>query len=163
MLKRKSFFFVNEEDVEQEVQPQNREESPFFKAAMKMHKNAKMLQNMPPEKHGLSPEEHEKKVNNMFGRHNQLMSKYYGSVGHDYMQNIHDKKARELLGSDFREEYQLESEVSHKQKMMDYALKASDKAVSDAKDFAVGKIDRNDKIQRRLHFIKKALDRVNNK
>ncbi len=160
--KVKNFSSFNEENLKQEVLPQNREESPFFKAAMKMHKNAKELKNMHPEKHGLSPEEHEEKVNRMLGRYNQLMSSYYGSVGHKYMRDLHRERAKDLMGSDFQEEYQTESEVSNKQKMMDYALKASERAVSDAKDFATGKLEKNDKIQRRLNFIKKALSRVNN-
>jgi hypothetical protein len=152
---------MNEENIKQEVQPQNREDSPFFKAAMKMHKSAKELQNMSPEKHGLSDDEHKTKVDRMFGRYNQLLSNYYGSVGHSYMRDLHKKRAKELMGSEFQEQYQTEADFSHKQKMMDYALKASEKNVSDAKDFATGKLEKNDKIQRRLNFIKKALDRVN--
>lgn len=152
-------------NTKQEVLPQgNRFDNPFHKRAMELHKNAKQLENMPAEKHGLSPAEHKKRVEHLKGKHHEFMSRFYRSVGHKNMENIHANKAKELLGEDYDEfDVQTESEVSHKQKMMDYALKASDKAVSDAKDFAAGKLESNDKIQRRLHFIKKALGRVNSK
>jgi len=148
-------------NIKQEVLPQgSRFDNPFHKRAMELHKNAKSLENMPPEKHGLSPEEHETRLKHLMGKHHEFMSKFYNSVGHEYMKGLHAKKAKDFLGEDY-DEFQTESDVSHKQKMMDYALKASDKVVYEAKEFATGKLESTDKIQRRLHFIKKALDQVN--
>lgn len=156
----KKFSELQEENFKQEVPPQNREESPFFKAAMKMHKNAKALQNMPSEKHGLSKEEHKKKVDRMHGRYNQLMSKYYGSVGHEYMKGVHDKRAKELMGSDFQEEFETEEEVSHKQKLMDYVVNATEEVLEETKEFVSGKVDNSDKIERRLNRIQEAFRRI---
>ena len=152
---------LKKETEKQQVLPQNREESPYFKAAMEMHKNAKTLINMPAKKHGLSPEEHSEKISNMLGRYNKFMGLYYGSVGHDYMKDLHNKRAKELMGDNFKEDYQSEYDVSHKQKMMEYAIKASENVVSETKDFCCGKTNNNDRIQRRLAFIQKALKQVN--
>lgn len=139
--------------IKQSIPPQNREESPFFKTAMKMQKSAKSLQNMSPEKHKMSKEDHKKKVDRMHGRYNQLMSKYYGSVGHEYMKDLHDKRARDLMGDDFEESFETEEEFASNQQLQEELIKSSEEFLTQIQEESYSSLT-----ERRLKTIRSLLN-----